>query len=145
MALSQTGANYKNRAHVHSKDSLLGRALDDIVDKVQAVAIQTNASVTGKTVAPSAPTALKVSAANGHGLVSITHENAPAGTNYLIEYASTPNFQNPVQIDNGVSRTWPQYLKGQTLYFRAASRFSTSAPSSYVYYGTQTNPTAVTF
>jgi len=146
MALSQTGANYVNRAHVQSRDQLLARALDDIVSQTQAVATQTQASVTGKTAPPSAPTALSISAVNGHALATITHENAPAGTNYLIEYSSTPNFQNPVQIDNGISKTWPQYLKGQgTLYFRAAARFSTSAASEYIYFGTQSNPTPVSF
>jgi hypothetical protein len=145
MALSQPGADYKNRAHVHNQDPLLGRALDDVMDKVQAIAIQTNASVTGKASAPSAPTALSVSASAGHGLVTITHENAPAGTNYLIEYSTTPNFKSPVQIDNGISKSYAQYLKGQTLYFRAASRFSTSDPSNYVYFGTQNSPTPVTF
>lgn len=145
MALSQSGANYVNRAHVQSKDKDLARALDDIVSQTNAVAKQTNASVTGKADPPSVPTALNVTASNGHGLVSITHENAPSGTNYLIEYSTTPNFLSPVQIDNGISKTWPQYLKGQTLYFRAASRFSTSETSQFIYHGTQTNPTPVTF
>lgn len=145
MALSQSGANYVNRAHVQSKDQLLARALDDIVSRVQAVATQTNASVTGKTAAPSAPTALTVSAEEGFAQASIAHEGAPAGTNYLLEYSKTPNFLNPVQIDNGVSQSWSQYLKGRTLYFRAASRFSTSEASEYVYYGTQSSPTPVTF
>lgn len=148
MALSQSGANYVNRAHVQSKDKDLARALDDIVSQTQAVATQTNASVTGKTSPPSAPTALNVSAANGHGTVAITHENPPAGTNYLIEYSTTPNFTpgSVVQIDNGISKSAQQYLKGLgPLYFRAASRFSTSGTSQFIYHGTQTNPTPVTF
>ena len=148
MALSQSGANYVNRAHVQSKDKDLARALDDIVSQTNAVAKQTNASVTGKTSAPSPPTALSVSAANGHGTIAITHVNPPAGTNYLIEYSTTPNFASGsvVQIDNGVSQSYQQYLKGLgPLYFRAASRFSTSETSQYVYHGTQTNPTPVTF
>jgi hypothetical protein len=146
MALSQTGANYRNRAHVQGKDQLLGRALDDIVSQVQAVATQTNASVTGKAAAPSAPTALSVSNSNGHATLGITHANAPAGTNYLIEYSKTPNFQSPVQIDNGISKSFQQYFKGLgPLYFRAAARFPTSGISRHVYFGTQTNPTPVTF
>jgi hypothetical protein len=147
MALSQPGADYKNRAHVHNKDPLLGRALDDVMDKVQAVANQTNASVTGKASAPSAPTALSVTNNNGHATLGITHENAPAGTNYLIEYSTTKNFVpgSFVQVDNGISKSYGQYLKGQTLYFRTAARFSTSEPSSFVYFGTQNSPTPVTF
>lgn len=146
MALSQPGADYKNRAHVHNRDPLLGRALDDVMSKVQAVAIQTNASVTGKAAAPSAPTALSVSNSNGHATLSISHVAAPVGTNYLIEYSTTPNFQKPVQIDNGISKSYQQYLKGLgPLYFRAAARFSTSDLSKHVYFGTQTNPTPVTF
>lgn len=147
MALSQPGADYVNRAHVQAKDPLLARALDDIMSKTQAVANQTNAAVTGKTSAPSAPTALSVSKSNGFATATITHENAPAGTNWLLEYSTAPNFRpgTVVQIDNGVSKSWGQYLKGQTLYFRTAARFSTSDASDYVYYGTQTNPTPVSF
>lgn len=146
MALSQPGANYKNRAHVHNKDPLLGRAIDDVMDKVQAVAIQTNASVTGKASAPSAPTAISVVNSNGHATLEITHHGAPAGTNYLIEYSTTPNFLKPVQIDNGISKSFQQYLKGLgPIYFRASSRFSTSESSKHVYFGTENNPTAVPF
>lgn len=153
MALSQSGANYRNRAHVQSKDQLLARALDDIVSQTQAVAGQTNASVTGKTSPPGAPQALSIVNQSGLAVATITHNNAPSGVAHVIQYSSTPNFVpgSTVTIDNGmpapgVTPTWSQFLQGQgPLYFRTAARFYTTGLSPWVYFGTAQNPTSVTF
>jgi hypothetical protein len=147
MALTQTGAAYPNRAYIMGKDRFFAEALDALASADKNIGNQTNASPQASQPAPSTPTSISVSAANGFGTVSITHNNSPRGTAYLIEYSSTPTFtpETTVQIDNGISKSFLQYLKGQTLFFRVASTFYTSEPSSYVYYGGQASPKAVTF
>lgn len=145
MAVTQTGAVYRNRSHIFTRDRLLGEALDDIASRTQAVSNQTNADVSGSTSPPSAPNAISVTAKDGFANVQISHASAPEGTAYLLEYATTPNFQNPVQVDNGISKNFSQYLKGQRLYFRAASTFYTSPASPWIYYGGQANPIPVSF
>jgi hypothetical protein len=142
MALSQKGVHYDGRNEL---DLIVRRAIDDVASKVSAVAKQVQATASGVTPTPHPPTALSVSAANGFATLNITHNSPPKGAAYVIEYATTPNFENPVTIDNGISRSWQQYLKGQTLYFRTASTVYTSPQSGWTYYGTETTPTAVTF
>jgi hypothetical protein len=145
MALTQTGATYPHRAYLMGKDPYLVAALDSLASADQNIGNHVNASPQASKAAPSAPAAINLSAKNGFGSVAITHNNPPAGTAYLIEYSTTPNFQNPIRIDNGVSQSFQQYLKGQTLYFRAASTFYTSPNSPWVYFGGQANPTPVSF
>ena len=145
MALSQKAANYVNRAHIQNKDRLTSLALDDIVSKLQAVADQANASVSGVTPPPNAPAWLSVVGASGFATVTISENNPAPGTAYIIEYSTSKNFQNPVRIDNGISPSWSQYLAGLTLYFRAATTFYTSKLSEFVYFGTAANPTPTTF
>lgn len=145
MAVSQKGAVYANQAHVAAKDRLLGIALDDIASKLQAVSKLTNASTTGTQSAPPPPTAIAVTIpVAGFARVDITHNDAPAGTSYLIEYSTTPNFLTPVRVDNGVAKSWSQYLHGQALYFRAAATFYTSPQSAWVYFGSLASPSLVT-
>ena len=144
MALSEKGASYPNQAHIASKDRLVGEALDSLASQVQAVGKQANAKTTGSTAAPGAPTALSISHASGFATATITDAKAIQGTAYLLEYSTTANFHSPVRIDNGISKTWSQYLAGKTLYFRVAATFYTSPQSPWTYYGKPTNPIAVT-
>jgi hypothetical protein len=88
---------------------------------------------------------LAVSSLAGFGRATITHNNAPAGAQYVLQYSTNPGFSSYVEVDNGSSLTWQQYLKGQTLYFRAAARFLSSEKSPWVYYGSQASPTPVRF
>lgn len=145
MALSQKGASYANRAHILGKDRLHAEALDQIVSKIQAVAKQTNASVSGETPAPAAPTAISVVNASGSAQVAITNSGAAKNTAYIIQYSTTANFQNPQTVDNGISDTFERYLAGQTLYFRVAATLYTSPQSGWTYFGTSANPTPTTF
>lgn len=145
MAFSQKGANYVNRAHIQNNDRLTSQALDDIASKVQAVSDQTNASISGKTLSPKPPTAISILGGGGFASLTITDNNPAAGTAYIIEYSTTPNFLNPVRIDNGISQSWKQYLIGLTLYFRVATTFYTSELSSFIYFGSASNPTPTTF
>jgi hypothetical protein len=146
MGVSQKGATYINRSHVAGIDPKLVAALDDIASKVQAVAGLTNADTSGKQSAPSAPTAIAVTTpVAGFARMDITHHGAPAGTAYVIEYSSSPNFLSPVRIDNGISLSFERYLVGRTLYWRAAATFYTSPLSEWTYFGTLQKPTAVSF
>jgi hypothetical protein len=120
-------------------------ATDDLASQIQATRNQGNFGQSGPPAAPHPVTAIAVTKANGFGTVTLTHNSAPAGTNYVIEYSATPNFQSSVQVDNGISLTMQQYLKGQTLYFRAAPKFPTSALAPWTYLGGAAKPTAVTF
>jgi hypothetical protein len=145
MPISQTGGNYKNQSELQRRDRILGSALDDLASQVQAIRAQGNFGQAGSPVPPHPIDVIAVSAANGFATVKLTHNSAPSGTNYVVEYSTTPNFQNPIRIDNGISLTLQQYLKGQTLYWRGAPKFPTSGLAAWVYFGGQANPTAVTF
>lgn len=145
MAFSQTGANYKNQSELQRKDRILGEALDDLASQVQSVRKQGNFGQSGAVAAPHPLSSISVSAAAGFATVALTHANAPAGTSYVIEYSTTPNFKSPVRVDNGISLSYHQYLKGQTLYFRAAPMVSASALAQWSYFGSQASPTAVAF
>lgn len=148
MALSQTGANYANQSELQRRDHVLGAALDDLASQIESVRQQTNTGQSGVPAAPHPVTTIAVKAAGGFASISLTHNNAPAGSQYLIEMSTTSNFQTGTtsQIDNGISLTHPPlYLKGQTLYFRAAAKFAASAASAWTYFGGQAAPTAVTF
>jgi hypothetical protein len=41
--------------------------------------------------------------------------------------------------------SFQQYLKGQTLYFRAAPKLAASELAPWIYFGGAANPTAVSF
>lgn len=145
MARLQTGTNYRNQAALQSRDRMLGEALDDLGSQIAAVRAQGNFGQEGAPSAPHGISAIAVTAKNGFASVSLTHNSAPAGSRYVIEYSTTPNFLNPQRVDNGTSLTFERYLKGQQLYFRAAPTFLTSPLGSWIYFGGATRPTAVTF
>jgi hypothetical protein len=145
MARTQTGATYANQSQLQRRDRDLGEALDDIASQSAAIRTQGNFGLKGAPDPPHPIDQLSVVANGGFGTVTLTHNNAPAGSNYLIEYSTTSNFQNPVQVDNGISLSFQQYFKGQTLYFRAAPYFPASPVAKWTYYGTAAAPTAVSF
>lgn len=146
MALNPTGAKYRNQDAVQRKDRVLGEAMDDLASQLEQVRQQGNYGPNGNPAAPHPLTTIAVKAAGGFGTVTLTHINAPAGTRYIIEAATTPTFQSPMRIDNGISlTTLPIYLKGQTLYFRAAPMFPASDLAPWLYFGGTTTPTAVAF
>lgn len=142
MAFSQKGVRYDGRNELDPK---VRRSIDDVLSQVQAGLKQVQATPQGKTPPPSAPDQVAVGSSGGFATVTITHNNPPKGTAYIIEYSTTTNFTDPVRIDNGISETWQQYLSGQTLYFKAASTLYTSEMSPWTYYGSSTNPTPTTF
>lgn len=143
MAFSEKGAGYRGRDHI--RDQHLKAALDDIASQVQSVAANTNSTKTGIRLAPAQPTALAISAAGGFCTAAITSPKVAANAAYILEYSTTPNFQSPQRVDNGISLSFERYLAGQTLYFRVASTLYTSALSPWVYFGPANNPTPTTF
>jgi hypothetical protein len=92
---------------------------------------------------PLAPTSLSVAAANGFFDAVITDANPQRGVVYFLDYSTTPNFGSPRTISLGPARTEYKQLGNQTLYWRCYSQYLGSNASSYTYFGTQANPTAV--
>ena len=131
-------------AHIRKIDPLLYRSMQDLMDKLETVANQSAASLTGYADPPSAISALSVTASAGVFDIQI-QDNSPVnrGINYFVEYSTTPSFTAPVVIDLGASRNYRAYWGNQTLYFRAYSQYVSSAPSPTVYFGPSNNPTAV--
>jgi hypothetical protein len=147
MALTQTGAKYKNQSELQRRDRILGEALDDLASQRAAIAIQGNFGLNGPPDPPSTPTALQVTAASGLFTATVIHHSAPAGTQYVLQHSTTPNFQNPISETlnsvDGVATTWQRSLPGQQLYFRIASKFPASPISKWVYVGTSASPTQI--
>lgn len=143
MPLSQTGANYKNRAHILSRDRLLAEALDDIMSKAQASLNQGNFSQNGTPAPPSTPTAISVAAKMGLFTVSIQHPKAPAGTQWVLQYADNLQFNDPITVGL-LHPSWQQSLPNQVLFFRAAAKFPASAQTPWVYLGSSAKPTSIT-
>jgi len=146
MSLTPTGAAYRNQSALQNKDRVLGEALDDLASQIDQVRQQGTYGPKGPPAAPHPLTNILVKAAGGFGTIILTHNSAPAGCRYIIEMSTTPNFQNPMRIDNGISRSTPPiYLKNQKLYFRAAPMFPASPLAEWIYFGGTATPTAVTF
>lgn len=140
MAISQTNASYLYRDHIqdpHVKD-----ALDDIASQVAAVRSQGQFGVKGAPNAPNPPGAIAVSVASGIFTARISDKDAAAGTRYVLEWATDPQFLSPISEEIGTT-TWQRQLTGQKLYFRVASRFLASQLSPWVYFGSQASPTAL--
>jgi hypothetical protein len=93
--------------------------------------------------APPAVSGINVTAANGYFTITLT-DNGPVqrGVNYFVEYATDPNFAQPVVLDLGASRTEVRNLGNQTLYWRAYSQYPNSDPNAPVVFGGST-PTGV--
>ena len=148
MALTQQGAQYKNRDHLVRTERFSGEAMDDLASQVAAVRNQLNAGLTGPPDPPSAPSALQVTT-NGSGLFSATiqHNNAPAGTQYVFQYSTSANFTDGATTTEilthtpGITTTWQKSLPGQKLYFKVAAKFPASEMGSWVYLGSGASPT----
>lgn len=141
MPLTQQGAIYERRAHIKDQHALA--AFDDLASQIAAVRNQGNFGKDGVIEPPHAPTLLLVTVQAGIYTATITHSEAPAGTNWRLEYSRTPDFKSPIKIDLGDSPNWENYLPNQKLYFRVAAKFLASQPSPFVYFGSSANPTAV--
>ena len=154
MSLLVKGALYSSREAIQNpaislrelaRHALL--ALDDVASQIQAIRSQGNY---GQKIAPQPPhplSSIAVVNSGGFAQVTLTHNSPPAGSRYVIEYSTTPNFTPATtqRSDNGISLSWERYLHGKTLYFRSAVMYSSSKLGPWVYYGTATSPTSVAF
>jgi|SRR5580700_5797861 hypothetical protein len=149
MALTQTGATYKNQSELQRRDRILGEGLDDIASQVAAARIQGNFGLNGPPDPPSAPTALQVTAESGIFTATVIHHSAPAGTQYILQHSTAPNFPAASTISEtlnsapGIQTTWQRSLPGKQLYFRIAPKFPASPIGRWVYVGTSASPTQV--
>jgi hypothetical protein len=129
---------------IYSRDAQLGIALQAAEDAINQGLLQVAASGQGSTNPPANISSLSVSAANGvFDFAIVDHNPVLRGINYFVEYSTTPSFTAPHVIDLGASRNFRTFLDSGTYYFRAYSAYPTSARSSPVYFGSQSNPTAV--
>jgi hypothetical protein len=140
MPLSQKGAGYQNRDYVREKDMFLADALDDIASQVQAVVTQGNFAKGGVPSPPSAPTALSVQFKAGTFTATISHANAPVGTEWHLQYSTSPQFTSPIDVGL-LHPVFQAYLPNQLLFWRVAAKFPSSANSPWVYFGSSALPT----
>jgi hypothetical protein len=153
LTLSTKSAQYLYQPEVQRKDSIVGKAMDDIASQIDQVRQQGNFGQKGPPPAPHPITSINVSSdANGFATISLTHNSAPVGARYIVYASSTPNFQNPIRIaelamdDGGTTVTTQAYFKGQgTLYFRGAPKFPSSDLAPWTYFGSQAQPQGVSF
>lgn len=148
MTLSQKGAQYDYREHI--KDPWLRAIHDQHASKIQAILTQGNYGEKGPPEPPSAPSQLNVIAGSGVLTASIVHKNAPAGTQYVLQYSTSPNFEPSTVISetlNSISAeiptNWQKSLTGFKGYLRIATRFPSSGLGPWVYHGSSANPTQV--
>lgn len=145
MPYTQPGALYKNAAHIERQDRLLGEALSDIASQVAAARNQGNFGTNAPPDPPSAPAALHVSATTGLLTATVLHSNAPAGTQYVLQYSTTTNFKNAISEllthTPAIPTTWQKALPaGAKYYLRVAAKFPASNLGSWVYFGTAAAP-----
>jgi hypothetical protein len=148
MALTQKGATYKNQSELQRRDRILGEGLDDLASQIAAIRLQGNYGKNGSILPPSSPAALQVTAASGLFTATVIHNSPPAGTQYVLQYSSSPNFTNPISelltSVPGVPTTWQKsFAAGTQLYFKIASKFAASNLGPWLYVGNSANPTAV--
>lgn len=132
---------YKNRAQIASANPLLAEALDDILNRLNLMAQQTNANPTGAPPKPPQIGSLNVTAANGLIHAQIT-DGSPVqrGIVYHFESSTTSNFSQPTLLQSGPSRDYRGAVGSQTIYMRAYSQYPTGDPSEKVYHGTKAMP-----
>jgi hypothetical protein len=154
VALSQKGAAYEGRDAISNPSGSLRefaqhlvRGLDDLASQVQAVRTQGNYGPDGIIAPPSSPSLLVVTAQSGLFTATVGHANPPQGTQYVLQYSSTSNFQNPISetlhATSGIVTAWQKSLPGVKAYFRIAAKFPASSLGPWVYMGNANSPTLV--
>lgn len=126
------GAVYDYRTAI--KDQFVQGALDTLANRIQNVIESGNFAQNGNPSPPSAPNSLAVTAQNGLVTATINHPHAPAGTQWVLYYSTSPTFQSGSTIEVQIARPFfQQYLPQQTLYFKATAKFQASSETSPVY------------
>lgn len=135
-------AGYVNRDHVHRNDKYVGEAMDDVASQVAAVMRQGNFTAKGSPAPPSKPASLSVSSVNGLVTATIQHPDAPAGTQWVLRYSTSPTFQNAI-TETLSHPVWQRYLPQQSIFFKVTAKFPASSESDPIYFGTSVSPTQV--
>jgi hypothetical protein len=122
----------------------LKEALQSLGDAITTHLSQTNGNATGQPIPPPNISALQVTGQNGHHSIAITdNSNFYRGIQYHLEHDTSPQFTNPQPVSIGPSRNASLFLGSGPRYWRAASSYGLSAPSTWVYFGTAAQPKAV--
>ena len=102
-------------------------------------------SATQAVAAPAAPVSLAVTAARGVFNVTVgASRGAAPSVQYFLEAASDPSFpSSTVVYPLGSTQSLSVNLGNVTCYFRARAKYPSSNYSSYSYFGSAANPTAV--
>jgi hypothetical protein len=132
---------YRNKTYINDKDSKLQEALDDLQAQIVNVAKQTRSNPEGPAGAPNSPAQLSVSASSG--LFTAHIADREDGKSYILEYSTSPTFQNPITVDLGIAKNWSAQLGTQKLHFRVRATHYTGSYSGYVYHGSQQAPSSV--
>lgn len=135
---------YRNRPQIAQQSPHLAEALDDLLQRINAMAAQTNANPTGQPPQPPKIGSLNVTAAGGIVHAQIT-DGSPVsrGIIYHFESSTTPNFSQPTLLQSGPSRDFRSALGSQPIYMRAYSQYSTGKPSEPVWHGTPNSPSRI--
>lgn len=148
MALTQKNAHYPYRDHI--KDEYLRDINDVHANRIAAILEQGNYGADGPPAPPSAPSQLNIVAGSGVLTATVVHKNTPPGTQYVLQYSTSPNFEPGTVISETLSSisaeiptTWQKSLTGFKGYLRIAPRFPSSALGAWVYHGSSANPTQV--
>lgn len=132
---------------VKSWNPLLGETIEALVSHIENTAQKTSINPQGNTVAPAAPSAIKVTAnASGIHRVSWTDSNPRTRhVNYFHEWDTDPGFSNPQSSHVGVGRqiSIPIAMGTKAVYHRVSAQYPDGPRSSWVYFGSPTNPTGV--
>lgn len=141
------------QAEVNSKDPRHAQIHDILADGINRLALNSGISPTGDVPAPKAPDAVNVSVGGEYMHVSISH-SGPLQRNirYFTEVSTSPQFNQPLVIDHGSSRTshpFPLPTKTslgatQSYYVRSYAQYPGGPPSSPTVAGGLGNPTAFT-
>ena len=127
-----------------------GQRLFELFQSVQqqttTIEKQGNLNATGAPPVPPPPDALNVTnGPSGEYQIAVTHNGEfNRGTNFHVQWDTSPHFTNPHNIDLGASRNDSSlYLPGQTAFFRAAASSPSGANSAWTYHGSQNQPKPV--
>ena len=141
------------QAEIQSKDPRHAQVHQNIVDAINRLAVNAGLSPTGDVPAPKPPDTVNVSVGGEYMHVSIAHSGSlQRNIRYFTEVSTTPQFNQPLVIDHGSSRTshpFPLPTKTslgatQNYYVRSYAQYPGGPPSSPTVAGGLGNPTAFT-
>ena len=132
---------------VKSWNPLLGETIQSLITHVENIAQKTTINPNGSVVTPSAPTSINVTAnASGIHRVSWTDNNPRTrDLRYVHEWDTDPTFPNGQStVTHGHRQLSISIAMGtKPVYHRVCSQYPDGNRSSWVYFGSPTNPLGV--